>query len=80
MKSYATAVVRGENARREYQSLSIRKRAILVIQKHMRKRIEWKTLRNRERAVTCLQSGKLSLFFPFPNTFYSLYDKIVIVV
>ncbi|KAF8413971.1 hypothetical protein HHK36_001968 [Tetracentron sinense] len=53
---YAHAVVRGENARKEYQNLIERWKAVEIIQKHMKQWIAQRTLNDQQRAVILLQS------------------------
>lgn len=58
MNTYAHAVVRGENARKEYQLLKDTFREVLI-QKHMKQKIGWRMLNDHDqhRAVIHLQSG-----------------------
>ncbi|KAL2244835.1 UNVERIFIED_CONTAM: Myosin-2 [Sesamum indicum] len=49
--------VRGENARRSYKYRSTRLRAIILIQKHMRKYFEHRVLEDEHAAVISLPSG-----------------------
>ncbi|KAL0353152.1 UNVERIFIED_CONTAM: Myosin-2 [Sesamum angustifolium] len=51
--------VRGENARRSYQCRSRRLRAIILIQKHMRKYFEHRVLEDQHAAVISLRSDIL---------------------
>ncbi|GMP74858.1 hypothetical protein CsSME_00032133 [Camellia sinensis var. sinensis] len=51
--------VRGENTRKDYQVLTRRLASVTVIQQHTKRWIEWRTMQKRQRAVICLQSGKI---------------------
>ncbi|XP_058197627.1 myosin-2-like [Rhododendron vialii] len=48
--------VRGESSRKDYLALSRRLAAIIVIQQHTKKWIEWRTAQKKKIAIICLQS------------------------
>ncbi|KAJ4976160.1 hypothetical protein NE237_001266 [Protea cynaroides] len=49
--------VRGENARKQYQLLTKKQVAVVLIQKHMKEQFAQRTLNYQQNAVICLQSG-----------------------
>ncbi|KAF9611830.1 hypothetical protein IFM89_035815 [Coptis chinensis] len=55
--SILQSLIRCQNARKEYQLLINRRRAAFLIQKHLKKHIARRTLADRQKAVTYLQSA-----------------------
>lgn len=49
--------VRGETARKNYQILSRRIEAVIVIQRHTKQLVDWKIMQKRQRAIIILQSA-----------------------
>lgn len=56
---HAYVVIRGEIARKELELLVKRQRAVVLIQKHVKEWITWKTFKDHQKAIILLQSGNI---------------------